>query len=54
MEKFTIIKNLNLRIKRIISYNNYEGDLGARASLEESGIEILKIPRPSDTIIFKD
>jgi len=41
-------------IKRIVSYQNFEGDRGAKQYLEESGVELVKIPRPNSVIGFKD
>ncbi|MFH1365566.1 MAG: deaminase [archaeon] len=41
-------------IKKIISYQDFSGDLGAKEYLEESKIEIIKIPRPSNILSFKD
>jgi len=41
-------------IKKIITYQDFVGDKGAKAYLEDSKIEIIKLPRPKSTISFKD
>ncbi len=41
-------------INEIITYQDFEGDNGAKKYLLDSGIKIKKIPRPNNKISFKD
>ena len=44
---------VNAGIKEVISYHDY-ADEEARKFLKEAGVNLRKIPRPDNTIIFKD
>jgi dCMP deaminase len=41
-------------IKEVVSYHDFQGDLGARNFLANSGVLIRKVPRPFPFIDFKD
>ena len=45
---------IQVGIKRIVSYNDFEGDKGAKKYLEDAGVELVKIDRPNSIIEFKD
>ncbi len=44
---------VNAGIKEVISYHDY-ADEEARKFLKEAGVKLRKVPRPDNTIIFKD
>jgi len=44
---------VNAGIKEVVSYHDY-ADEEARKFLEEAGVKLRKIPRPDNTINFKD
>jgi len=41
-------------IKKIVSYQDFTGDKGAKDYLEEEGIKIEIFPRPDNQVYFKD
>lgn len=45
---------VNAGIKEVVSYQDFQGDMGARNFLINSGITLRKVPRPSLVISFKD